>query len=87
MVILKSPQTGKYKTDLANDMNMKILVNGTAESIAVNKSLLDFLNDKSLNPEQVVVEVNRAIVKRNKFREYILRDGDMVEILRFVGGG
>lgn len=68
-------------------MIIKITVNGTAESIAANKSLFDFLSDKALNPERVVVEVNRAIVKRNGFREYILQDGDMVEILRFVGGG
>ncbi len=68
-------------------MNINIHVNGIAEEITAGKSVFDLLSDKTLNPEQVVVEINRAIVKRNKFREYILQDGDMIEILRFVGWG
>ncbi len=68
-------------------MNVNIKVNGKAESINSPKTLFDLLNDKELNPERVVVEVNNSILKRDQFREYILQDGDSLEVLRFVGGG
>jgi sulfur carrier protein len=68
-------------------MNINIRVNGKVESVNSPKTLYDLLNDKELNPERVVVEVNHTIIKRDRFREYILQDGDSLEILRFVGGG
>lgn len=68
-------------------MNASVKVNGKVESVNSPKTLYDLLNDKALNPERVVVEVNNTIIKRDQFREYILQDGDSLEILRFVGGG
>jgi sulfur carrier protein len=68
-------------------MNVNIRVNGKVELVSSPKTLYDLLNEKALNPERVVVEVNKTIIKRDQFREYILQDGDSLEILRFVGGG
>ncbi|NLL14486.1 MAG: sulfur carrier protein ThiS [Fibrobacter sp.] len=68
-------------------MNVNIRVNGKVESVNSPKTLYDLLNDKALNPERVVVEVNNSIIKRDQFKEYTLQDGDSLEILRFVGGG
>jgi sulfur carrier protein len=68
-------------------MNVNIRVNGKVELVNFPKTLYDLLNEKELNPERVVVEVNKTIIKRDQFREYILQDGDSLEILRFVGGG
>lgn len=45
------------------------------------------LASRSIDPLHVVVEVNREIIGRDKFDEHKLGDGDVVEILRFVGGG
>jgi thiamine biosynthesis protein ThiS len=42
---------------------------------------------RSIDPAHVVVEVNREIIDRADFDARALRDGDTVEILRFVGGG
>ncbi len=68
-------------------MSVNVKINGRVESITPQKTLLDLLNDKSLCAERVVVEVNNSIIKREQFKEYILQEGDSVEILRFVGGG
>jgi thiamine biosynthesis protein ThiS len=38
-------------------------------------------------PERVVVEVNLTILKRAELVSTILKDGDEVEIVHFVGGG
>jgi sulfur carrier protein len=35
----------------------------------------------------VAVEVNLSIVKKVNYKEHILKDGDSVEIVNFVGGG
>ncbi len=40
-----------------------------------------------LDRKMVVAEVNGALVKRQDFDAHPLRDGDKVELVRFVGGG
>jgi sulfur carrier protein len=64
-----------------------IVLNGTSEKIAVGITVFDLLLAKMLDPARVVVEVNKNIIKRDRFGEYIFQDGDIVEVLRFVGGG
>ncbi len=66
---------------------MEIKVNGKVESIAETLSIEDFLAVKNINPEQVVVEYNRNILKHEQLHEIALSDGDSLEILQFVGGG
>ncbi len=63
--------------------------------MTVNGKDLDF--DKStvqhliehfnLKPGSVVVEKNGVIVKRERYTDEGLNDGDVLEIVRFVGGG
>ncbi len=47
-------------------------------------SLIDLLNMKS---DRVAVELNREIAPRDRWPETILKDGDRLEIVHFVGGG
>ncbi|OQA33136.1 MAG: Sulfur carrier protein ThiS [Betaproteobacteria bacterium ADurb.Bin341] len=61
-------------------------VNGKRESRSAC-SVLELLAKKQLAPERVVVELNGAIVKRPQWGETMLREGDTVEIVCFVGGG
>ena len=65
---------------------ISLLVNGEKESCTAC-SVLDLLAEKHLAPERVVVELNGSIVKRPQWREVRLQDGDVLEIVRFVGGG
>jgi thiamine biosynthesis protein ThiS len=41
----------------------------------------------NLKAGQVAVEHNRNIVTRTEFDTCVLKDGDRVEIVNFVGGG
>ena len=66
---------------------MNIAVNNTGFQLTNGSSVADLLACRDLNPAVVVVEVNRSIVKRDAFASFVLREGDTVEILRFVGGG
>ena len=39
------------------------------------------------NAEYVTVTINDEFVEREKFPETIIKDGDVVEVLYFMGGG
>jgi len=43
--------------------------------------LLDMQNDK------IAMEVNREIVPRSTYSDFVLNNGDSVEIVRAIGGG
>jgi sulfur carrier protein len=65
---------------------MKITVNGAQETIDPC-SVAEFLAEKGLAGDGVVVEHNFRIVKREKWPEAWLSENDNLEILSFVGGG
>lgn len=62
-------------------------VNGKAIEFEKNKNIISLLEYFNLNEEQVVVEVNFEIIEVEKYKNYILREEDIIEIIRFVGGG
>jgi thiazole synthase len=69
-----------------------IQVNGVEEGFPVDRGgagfpLADFLRGRGFVPEQVAVELNGAIVPRDDYGAALVRDGDRVEILQFMGGG
>jgi thiazole synthase len=68
-----------------------IKVNGVEEEFPPGKAggmaLPDFLRDRGFAPGQAAVELNGAIVPREDYPAMTVRDGDVVEILRFMGGG
>lgn len=66
---------------------MRITVNGDIREIEQGASLDDLLRSLQLDPRAVVVEHNRAIVRRPLLPTTHLADGDNVELVHFVGGG
>ena len=54
---------------------------------AAGITIEEYLNKKNFDARKVAVEVNEEIVPKNKFAEMILQDGDVVEIISFMGGG
>ena len=66
---------------------MRISVNGKPKELDEGASVLDLLQQLSLQPRRVAVERNKRIVRRNDFDDTVLTDGDEVEIVTLVGGG
>lgn len=63
-----------------------VTVNGSARE--VTGSISDLLQSLSIDPQSVVVEHNAAILRdRASFSSIALAEGDVVEIVHFVGGG
>ena len=66
---------------------MRIKLNNKNRDIEENSSISELLESLGLNPHSIVTEVNLNIIKKDKRKDYILKDGDNVEIITFMGGG
>ena len=49
--------------------------------------MFDLLDELGLHPQGTIVERNREIVDRETYRETNLSEGDVLELVRLVGGG
>lgn len=66
---------------------MRITLNGEGRELPGPLTLAELLKDLGLDSRLVAVEVNRAILKSVEFDGTALRDGDVLEVVHFVGGG
>ena len=65
---------------------MKITVNGETATITA-MSVLHYLESLSIDPQRVAVELNLDILPKVEYGATLLREGDSLEIVHFVGGG
>ena len=70
-----------------NDRVITITLNGEVRELPAGLSIADLLEHLSLVNGKVAVERNKAIAPRSQFIDIEVEDGDMIEIVRFVGGG
>jgi len=66
---------------------MKLVVNGEVKEFDENLTLLQLLEELNLVDRVMAAAVNMDIVKQDNWNKYILKDGDSLELLDFVGGG
>ena len=63
-----------------------VKINGEELNIA-GKTVTEYLQATSYDPRRIAVERNGDIVPRSLYSDTVLKDGDSVEIVSFVGGG
>jgi thiamine biosynthesis protein ThiS len=66
---------------------VRITLNGDPYELPRPMSVTELLDVLALDPRRVAVEHNLSIVKRQRFADAIINDGDRVEVVNFVGGG
>jgi sulfur carrier protein len=66
---------------------MKIILNGERREFASPLTITQLLDQLEIDPRIVAVEVNRVVVKRDRYSGTVIPDGAEVEIVTFVGGG
>lgn len=64
-----------------------VRINGNACDGMEGLSITEMLDRQGFAGIYVAVEINEEIIDREKFDSYAINDGDVVEIVRFVGGG
>ena len=63
-----------------------IKINGMMLDIS-EITLAEYLKTTTYHPRLIAVELNGEIVPKAKYGETVLKDGDVLEIVSFVGGG
>jgi sulfur carrier protein len=66
---------------------MRLKINGEDVENIKAVTVQELLEDLKITVGRVAVEVNMVIVRRTEYAEFRLNDGDVVEIVNFVGGG
>ena len=65
----------------------EIMINGEPRTIAQNTTVAALIAELGLKPERLAIEYNLEILPRRTWDETILKSGDRLEIVHFVGGG
>lgn len=64
-----------------------ITLNGEERRVPAGLTVRGLLGHLELNERMVVVERNREIVRRGRYEEVPVSEGDTIELVHFVGGG
>ena len=65
---------------------LKLTINGEPREVAAT-TVFDLIQELGLHPQGTIVERNLEIVERTAYGETRLADGDVLELVRLVGGG
>lgn len=66
---------------------MKITLNGKLQEIEKNLTIEEFLNELGFAGKPVVVEHNKDAIFPRDYRETLVQDGDLLEIISIAAGG
>ena len=66
--------------------SLTLTVNGESRRTS-SRTVAALVRELELEPRKVAVERNGEIVPRSTLEEALLADGDVLEIVHFVGGG
>jgi sulfur carrier protein len=66
---------------------MQVTVNGTARVVPDGLTVRGLVEHLGLTEGPVAVEVNRAVVPRADHAGHRVAEGDVIEVVHFVGGG
>ncbi len=66
---------------------VRVSLNGEPRGFPASTSIACLIEHLGLSVDAVAVERNREIVRRSEWPGTLLREGDQVEVVQFVGGG
>ena len=66
---------------------MRITLNGEPFELPAPVTVAELLMRLEIDSRRVAIEYNLEVLKRTRFDETEVHDGDQVEIVNFVGGG
>jgi sulfur carrier protein len=66
---------------------MQVRLNGEIREVPDDITVAALLAQLGVKAQRVAVEVNEAVVTKDRYESHALKKGDAVEIVAFVGGG
>ena len=73
--------------ELETGRQVQIIVNGEEKIFKEGVTIFRLLNELSIKPQGIAVELNLEIAPKGRYSETVLKNGDRIEIVRMVGGG
>ena len=64
-----------------------ITVNGKQIQLTSEMSVADYLEQNNYQINRIAVEMNAEILPKYSYSETMLKEGDRLEVVTFVGGG
>ena len=64
-----------------------IKVNGENVGNIAGKNVAEYLTENGYDIKRIAVELNGDILPKSQYESTVINDGDIVEIVSFVGGG
>jgi len=68
-------------------VKMNVIVNGESKVFQENITLLALLKELSLEEKVMAAAINMNIIKQDSWKTHLVKEGDKLELLDFVGGG
>lgn len=66
---------------------IRLFVNGETRELDKDATVASLLEKLETSPERVAIELNLRILDKLDYARTVLKDGDRLEIISFVGGG
>ncbi|WP_200762231.1 sulfur carrier protein ThiS [Nitrosophilus alvini] len=66
---------------------MKVVINGETKNFNDEKTLQSIIEELKVADKVMAIAVNMEIVKKEKWNEFVPKEGDRIEMLNFVAGG
>jgi thiamine biosynthesis protein ThiS len=66
---------------------LEIIVNGESQDVPNQITIEELISRIGLRSDRLAVERNHEVVSRSQWPSVLLKEGDRLEIIHFVGGG
>jgi thiamine biosynthesis protein ThiS len=66
---------------------LNITLNGEKKDVPDNITIVCLLDFLKIQHQRVAVELNTEIVKKDKYGDTSIKEGDSLEVVSFMGGG
>ena len=66
---------------------IQVFINGKRKYFRENNSLFSLLDFLKIEKNGIAIEINQTVVPKSQYKNKIIRNGDQIEIVQFIGGG
>lgn len=67
---------------------MILQINGEKKKVKEGLTVSEILVEKNVEmPDMVTVQLNNEFIDRDKFKDTVLKENDVIDFLYFMGGG
>ncbi len=66
---------------------MEIFINGEKKELTEQLKLLNLIQKFKINSKNLIIEINGEFVDNQNYEKVVVKAGDKIELIRFIGGG